>query len=85
MYLAKTFISASAARVLAVRTRRKKIMVYTAVLRRNRQNRTNYRKRLAVLIGRRSFVSITISNQNVLAQVLKPLPMGDSVVVLFVV
>src|SRR5205823_1342821 len=32
------------------------------------------------LIGRRSFVSITISNQNVLAQVLKPLPMGDSVV-----
>ena len=55
-------------------------MAYTAVLRRNRQNRTNYRKRLAVLIGRRSFVSITISNQNVLAQVLKPLAMGDSVV-----
>jgi large subunit ribosomal protein L18 len=55
-------------------------MAYTAVLRRNRQNRTNYRKRLAVLIGRRSFVSITISNQNVLAQVLKPLAMGDNVV-----
>ena len=55
-------------------------MVYTAVLRRNRQNRTNYRKRVAMLIGRHSFVSITVSNQNIMAQVLKPLAGGDSVV-----
>jgi large subunit ribosomal protein L18 len=55
-------------------------MAYTAVLRRNRQNRTNYRKRLAVLVGRRSFVSVTISNQNVMVQVLKPSATGDSVV-----
>jgi len=54
-------------------------MAYTAVLRRNRQNRTNYRKRVAMLIGRRSFVSIAVSNQNVMAQVLKPLAIGDSV------
>ena len=55
-------------------------MTYHAVLRRNRQNRTNYRKRAALLLARRSFVSITISNQNVMAQVLKPSPIGDSVV-----
>lgn len=55
-------------------------MVYTAVLRRNRQNRTNYRKRVAMLIGRHSFVSITVSNQNIMAQVLKPSAGGDSVV-----
>jgi len=55
-------------------------MTYTAVLRRTRQNRTNYRKRKAILIGRHSFVSITVSNQNVMAQVLKPRAMGDLVI-----
>jgi large subunit ribosomal protein L18 len=55
-------------------------MAYHAVLRRNRENRTNYRKRAALLIGRRSFVSITISNQNIMAQVLKPSQNGDKVV-----
>ena len=55
-------------------------MVYHAVLRRNRQNRTNYRKRAALLLGRRSFVSVTISNQNVMAQVLKASLNGDRVV-----
>jgi len=33
-----------------------------------------------MLIGRHSFVSITVSNQNIMAQVLKPLAGGDSVV-----
>jgi large subunit ribosomal protein L18 len=33
-----------------------------------------------MLIGRRSFVSITVSNQNVTAQVLKPRALGDIVV-----
>lgn len=55
-------------------------MAYTAVLRRNRQNRTNYRKRLALLVGRVPFVSITVSNQNVMAQVLKSGAAGDEVV-----
>ena len=55
-------------------------MAYTAVLRRNRQNRTNYRRRVAMLIGRRSFVSIAVSNQNIMAQVMKPLAIGDSIV-----
>jgi large subunit ribosomal protein L18 len=55
-------------------------MVYHAVLRRNRQNRTNYRKRAALLLGRRSFVSITVSNQNVMAQVLNASLNGDRVV-----
>lgn len=55
-------------------------MTYHAVLRRNRLNRTNYRKRRALLLGRRFFVTVTISNQNVIAQVLKPTSMGDRVV-----
>jgi large subunit ribosomal protein L18 len=55
-------------------------MAYHSVLRRNRQNRTNYRKRGALLLGRRFFVSVTISNQNVIAQVLKPSSIGDRVV-----
>ncbi|MGA9151862.1 MAG: 50S ribosomal protein L18 [Candidatus Nitrosopolaris sp.] len=55
-------------------------MSYTAVLRRNRENRTNYRKRTAILIGRRSFVSITVSNQNIMAQALRPQVRGDIVI-----
>lgn len=55
-------------------------MTYTAVLRRNRENRTNYRKRTAILIGRHSFVSITVSNQNITAQVVRPQVMGDIVI-----
>lgn len=55
-------------------------MIYAADLRRNRENRTNYRKRAAMLLGRQCFVSITVSNQNVKAQVLKPLAQGDKVV-----
>ncbi len=55
-------------------------MAYHAVLRRNRQNRTNYRKRAALLLGRRSFVSVSISNQNIIAQVLKPSSKGDRVI-----
>ena len=55
-------------------------MIYAADLRRNRENRTNYRKRAAMLLGRQCFVSITVSNQNVKAQVLKPSAQGDKVV-----
>jgi len=55
-------------------------MTYTAVLRRNRENRTNYRKRAAILIGRHSFVSITVSNQNIMAQALRPGIRGDIVI-----
>jgi large subunit ribosomal protein L18 len=55
-------------------------MIYAADLRRNRENRTNYRKRAAMLLGRQCFVSITVSNQNVKAQVLKPSAQGDRVV-----
>jgi large subunit ribosomal protein L18 len=55
-------------------------MIYAADLRRNRENRTNYRKRAAMLLGKQCFVSITVSNQNVKAQVLKPFAQGDKVV-----
>jgi large subunit ribosomal protein L18 len=54
--------------------------MYTRSLKRNRQNRTNYRKRAALLISRRAFITIRISNQNLLAQVLTAELNGDLVV-----
>ncbi|HEV8406068.1 MAG TPA: 50S ribosomal protein L18 [Nitrososphaera sp.] len=55
-------------------------MTYVHTLKRIRENKTNYRKRAAILIGRRSFVTVKVSDQNVLAQVLKPTPTGDIVI-----
>lgn len=55
-------------------------MNYNAMLRRNRQRKTNYRKREALLISRSSFITVRISNQNVICQVLKPSSLGDIVI-----
>ncbi len=55
-------------------------MTYVRTLKRIRDNKTNYRKRAAILIGRHSFVTVKVSDQNVAAQVLKPTPTGDVVV-----
>lgn len=56
-------------------------MTYVSTLKRIRADKTNYRKRAALLIGRHSFVTIKISDQNVATQVLKPTPTGDIVIV----
>ena len=55
-------------------------MTYVRTLKRIREDKTNYRKRSAVLIGRHLFVTVKISDQNVAAQVLKPTPTGDIVI-----
>ena len=55
-------------------------MTYVRTLKRIREDKTNYRKRSAILIGRHLFVTVRISDQNVVAQVLKPTPTGDIVI-----
>ena len=55
-------------------------MTYVHTLKRIREDKTNYRKRSAILIGRHLFVTVMISDQNVAAQVLKPTPTGDNVI-----
>ena len=55
-------------------------MTYIHTLKRIREDKTNYRKRSAILIGRHLFVTIRISDQNVAAQLLRPTPTGDIVI-----
>lgn len=55
-------------------------MTYVRTLKRIRLDKTNYRKRAAVIIGRHSFATVKVSDQNVAAQLLKPTPTGDLVV-----
>ena len=55
-------------------------MTYVRTLKRIRRDKTNYRKRAAVIIGRHSFVTVKVTDQNVAAQMLKPTPTGDLVI-----
>jgi large subunit ribosomal protein L18 len=55
-------------------------MTYINTLKRIRQHKTNYRKRSALLIGRRPFITTKISSQNISAQTLQPTLTGDVVV-----
>jgi large subunit ribosomal protein L18 len=55
-------------------------LTYVHTLKRIREDKTNYRKRSAILIGRHLFVTIRISDQNVAAQLLRPTPTGDIVI-----
>lgn len=55
-------------------------MTYVRTLKRIRLDKTNYRKRAAVIIGRHSFVTVKVTDQNVAAQMLKPTPTGDLVI-----
>ena len=54
-------------------------MSYVHTLKRIRTHKTNYRKRQALLISKQDFVTIKITNQNVISQVLKPEIQGDIV------
>ena len=56
------------------------IMIYSPSLKRNRQRKTNYRKRAALLISRSPFITVKISDQNVTSQVLKATRSGDVVI-----
>jgi large subunit ribosomal protein L18 len=55
-------------------------LTYVRTLKRIREDKTNYRKRSAILIGRHLFVTVRVSDQNVVAQVLKPTSTGDIVI-----
>jgi large subunit ribosomal protein L18 len=55
-------------------------LTYVPTLKRIRKDKTNYRKRSAILIGRHMFVTVKISDQNVAAQVLRPTLTGDVVI-----
>jgi large subunit ribosomal protein L18 len=55
-------------------------MTYNPTLKRNRQLKTNYRKRAALLLSRRHFIVAKVSDQNVFCQFLKPTLKGDIVI-----
>ena len=57
-----------------------KNMTYNLTLKRNRQRKTNYRKRASLLLSRRHFIVVKISDQNVSCQFLKPTLKGDIVI-----
>lgn len=54
-------------------------MVYNSTFRRIREGKTNYRKREKLLMGRKDFVTVNITNQNVTAQLIRPNLQGDMV------
>jgi large subunit ribosomal protein L18 len=54
-------------------------MAYSTILRRLRKEKTNYKKRKLLLMGRRDFVTVQISNENTLVQIHKPQLNGDKV------
>ena len=55
-------------------------MAYSTILRRLRDEKTNYKKRKLMLMGRRDFITIQISNENTLVQIHKPEMKGDKVI-----
>ena len=54
-------------------------MAYSQILRRSREEKTNYGRRRNLLMGRRDFVTVQISNENTLVQIHKPEIAGDKV------
>jgi len=55
-------------------------MAYSKILRRLREEKTNYKKRGTMLMGKRDFITVNITNQNTQVQILKPEMTGDKVV-----
>ena len=54
-------------------------MTYSEILRRSREGKTNYKRRRNLLMGRRDFVTVHISNENTLVQIHKPELSGDKI------
>ena len=54
-------------------------MAYSRILRRLREEKTNYKKRGTMLRGKREFITVNISNENTQVQILKPEISGDKV------
>lgn len=53
---------------------------YIYTLKRIRERKTNYHKRSSLLLSKRRFITIKITNQNVLTQLLEPSITGDKVI-----
>lgn len=56
-------------------------MSFRPLLRRIREDKTNYRKRKGILIGKHTFATVRVSTKNALVQILKPSKVGDQVLV----
>lgn len=55
-------------------------MTYSKILKRLRSEKTNYKKRGTMLMGKRDFITVNITNQNTQVQILKPGIAGDVVI-----
>ena len=55
-------------------------MAYSKILRRLREEKTNYRKRGTMLMGKRDFITVNITNENTQVQILTPGMTGDTVI-----
>ena len=55
-------------------------MAYSKILRRLREEKTNYKKRGTILMGKRDFITVNITNENTQVQILTPGMIGDKVV-----
>ena len=55
-------------------------MAYTKILRRIREQKTNYNRRKNMLMGHKDFVTVQISNENTQVQIHKPELAGDKVI-----
>ena len=55
-------------------------MAYAKVLRRIREQKTNYNRRKSMLMGHRDFITVQISNENTQVQVIHPELTGDKVI-----
>ena len=55
-------------------------MAYSKQLRRIRSEKTNYNKRKIMLMSKRDFIAINVTNENTQVQILKPHITGDQVI-----
>ncbi|MDH3191508.1 MAG: 50S ribosomal protein L18 [Nitrosopumilus sp.] len=55
-------------------------MAYSKILRRLREEKTNYKKRGTMLMGKRDFITVNITNENTQVQILTPGMTGDKVI-----
>jgi len=55
-------------------------MGHSKILRRIRSEKTNYKKRKFMLMSKRDFISVSITNENTQVQILKPEITGDKVI-----
>ena len=55
-------------------------MAHSKILKRIRSEKTNYKKRKIMLMSKRDFISVSITNENTQVQILKPEITGDRVI-----